>query len=526
MDNEITLRDYQQECVDLIDHLDHGSFLISMATGLGKTAIFTHIKRKGRVLILSHRDELVRQPEKYYDCSYGIEKAGEHSNGEEVVSASVPSMVRRLDRFKPDDFDTIITDEAHHAVAPSYQTIYEYFRPRLHLGFTATPNRGDRKKLGEIFSSIIFEKDIQWGIKQHYLCNVKCLRVNVGYDLSHVRSHMGDMNLGQLSAAMEKPQVNGAVIEAYNKYAVGATIIFTTSVKQAYQISENIPDSAVIEANTENRGEILKAYEEGQIKCLINCMVLTEGTDLPCTKTIIMARPTENQSLYIQCVGRGLRLYEDKPYLTLIDCMGQEGRHSLCCAPVLFNLDPKSIPKRKAASMTGMLTEIPQQMQMAADTPESWITNAAYIDVFAQEEGLDMGQISWYMWPDGSLTCKASTDDTIYVSPENNIGQRSCILKKKHGGDALIIKDVPTQSSIFRAREYLLGNYLKSRPLWDAELVDRWSGTPASVKQISFIQRLVRNERWLSQEDIPKNLTKREAGIIIDKLLRKQKGRI
>ena len=105
MEKEITLRDYQQECVDIIDNLKGGSFLVSMATGLGKTAIFTHIKRHGRVLILSHRDELVRQPEKYYDCSFGIEKADEHSDGEEVVSASVPSLIHRLNNFKPDDFD-------------------------------------------------------------------------------------------------------------------------------------------------------------------------------------------------------------------------------------------------------------------------------------------------------------------------------------------------------------------------------------------------------------------------------------
>ena len=451
MEKEITLRDYQQECVDIIDNLKGGSFLVSMATGLGKTAIFTHIKRHGRVLILSHRDELVRQPEKYYDCSFGIEKADEHSDGEEVVSASVPSLIHRLNNFKPDDFDMIITDEAHHAVAPSYRKIYDYFKPRLHLGFTATPNRGDKKKLGEIYSGIIYEKDIKWGIKNDYLCNVRCIRVDVGYDLSHVRSQMGDMNLGQLSAVMEAPNINKAVAEAYNTCAVGPTIIFTASVKQANDISEMIPDSAVIEANTPNRGEILSAYENGDVKCLVNCMVLTEGTDLPCTKTIIMARPTENQSLYIQCVGRGLRLYEDKPYLTLVDCVGASGRHSLCCAPVLFGLDPDVIPKtkEKQRSMTGMLTDLPRQMHEAVDTPEAWIRNMDVVDAFASEEDLDMAQVSWFMWPDGSLSCTASPDDTIIITPENDIGQRSCYIYRKDGTGSVIIRNVSTQSSIY-----------------------------------------------------------------------------
>ena len=101
----ITLRDYQQECVNIINSLDSGSYLVAVATGLGKTVIFSHIKRRGRMLILSHREELVWQPRKYFDCTFGVEQADNHSNGEEVVSASVQSLVRRLDSFSPDDFD-------------------------------------------------------------------------------------------------------------------------------------------------------------------------------------------------------------------------------------------------------------------------------------------------------------------------------------------------------------------------------------------------------------------------------------
>ena len=93
------LRDYQRECIEKIDGLQFGSYLVQMCTGLGKTVTFANIPRKGRVLLLSHRDELVHQPVKYYDCPVGIECAAECSNGEEVVSASVQSLVRRLNRF-------------------------------------------------------------------------------------------------------------------------------------------------------------------------------------------------------------------------------------------------------------------------------------------------------------------------------------------------------------------------------------------------------------------------------------------
>ncbi len=80
----IELRPYQQECVDTINNLENGSHLVSVATGLGKTVIFSQLKRRGRTLILSHRDELVHQPQMYFNCSFGVEQAAEHSNGEEV----------------------------------------------------------------------------------------------------------------------------------------------------------------------------------------------------------------------------------------------------------------------------------------------------------------------------------------------------------------------------------------------------------------------------------------------------------
>lgn len=112
---KLEMRDYQKEVLNIIDNLANGSYLIQMATGLGKTATFANIKRRGRVLVLAHREELVTQPIKYYDCPVGIEMANHKSNGEEVIIASVQSLGNRLNKFKPNDFDMIITDEAHHA---------------------------------------------------------------------------------------------------------------------------------------------------------------------------------------------------------------------------------------------------------------------------------------------------------------------------------------------------------------------------------------------------------------------------
>lgn len=218
------LRPYQRECIETIKAQAPGAYLAQMATGLGKTVTFANIPRHGeRMLILSHREELVEQPRKYFDCTYGIERASSRSHGEEVVSASVQSLVRRLDRFRPDDFRLIICDEAHHAAARTYRAIFDYFRPEKLIGFTATPNRGDKVRLDTVFQDIIFQRDLRWGIQNGYLCDIHCRRVNIGFDLSAVHTRHGDYAPGELDEAMEGTA--DAIAQAYREMAVGATLI-------------------------------------------------------------------------------------------------------------------------------------------------------------------------------------------------------------------------------------------------------------------------------------------------------------
>ena len=273
---DLKLRDYQKEVLGIIDNLKPGSYLIQMATGLGKTATFTNIKRKGRVLVLAHREELITQPIKYYDCPVGIEMASQHSNGEEVIIASIMSLTHRLEKFKPDEFDTIIIDEAHHAAAQSYKKIINYFKPRLLLGFTATPNRGDKVRLDDVFQKIIFQRDLKWAIQNKYLTDIDCLRVNIGYDISKVARRMGDFAVGELEEVMNTEILNGAIAEAYQKYAKGQAVIFATSVEHAQNIAKLIPGAVAVTADTKNRAELIEKFTNREIPVLVNCMIFTE----------------------------------------------------------------------------------------------------------------------------------------------------------------------------------------------------------------------------------------------------------
>lgn len=252
------LRPYQNECIATIEAQPPGSYLTQMATGLGKTVTFANIPRHGgRMLILSHREELVEQPRKYFDCDYGVERAKQHSHGEEVVSASIQTLVRRLDNFNPEDFRLIICDEAHHAAASTYRQIFDYFRPEKLIGFTATPNRGDKVRLDNVFSKIIFQRDLRWGIQNGYLCDIHCRRVDIGFDLSAVHTRRGDYAPGELDEAMDGTA--DAIAEAYRDMAVGATLIFAVSVHQAEEIAKRIKGAVVVTGETKDRASIMPA---------------------------------------------------------------------------------------------------------------------------------------------------------------------------------------------------------------------------------------------------------------------------
>lgn len=498
------LRDYQRECIKTIEAQPPGSYLCQMATGLGKTVTFANIPRQGRNLILSHREELVRQPMKYYDCSYGVERAGEHSHGEEVVSASVQTLVRRLEQFSPDDFDTIIVDEAHHAAANTYRKILDYFKPRLTLGFTATPNRGDKVRLDTVFSDIIFARDLRFGIQNGYLCDIYCMRVDIGYDLSAVHTRAGDYAPGELDEAMEGTA--DAIAEAYEKYAKGATLIFAVSVHHANEIAAKIPGAVVVTGETKDRAAIIERFTAGEIPCIVNCMVFTEGTDIPRVETVIIARPTQSDSLYSQMVGRGLRLYPGKERLTLIDCVGITGRASICTAPSLLGIDMTNVPKKKQNELEGLLFELPMKAVAASDCPESWIRNVEIVDLWAREQKYQTHDVNWFKLPDGSMVLSLLGHERLVLSPQDELGMTRITL-----GDVTSDKR-PMQSALDSCYVWLRDQRKEQAYIWNMQEVKRWGKNPASDKQLAMIQKRCKGFDT-------EGLTKGQASQILNRLM-------
>ncbi len=514
----LELRPYQRDCVNAIDNMQRGTGLVSMATGLGKTVVFSHIKRKGRVLIISHREELVHQPIKYYDCPCGIEQGNEVSNGEEVISASVQSLIRRLDKFPSDYFDMIITDEAHHAAAPSYKRVYEHFKPRVHIGFTATPNRGDKVRLDDVFESIIFQRDLKWGIKEGYLTDIDCIRVSVSYDLRLVKRRMGDFAVNELDKAVNTDKSNREIAEIYKRYAKGQTHIFATSVEHAHNIAKCIEGAVVVSQKTPNRKQIIEDFTNRKIPCIVNCMIFTEGTDMPLIETVIIARPTQNASLYTQMVGRGLRKYPGKKHLTLIDCVGVTGKLDICTAPTLMGLDMGEIPEYRKSKVQGMLTDMPDIVENARDCVESWILNVEAVNLFAEEQGVFTRRINWIKKSNGDLVYQFACGDRIGIRAINELGKTTVMRyyfdEEKNDFVYKTYGETDLQTAIDFAYAIFQKNYLDEKKLWDVGEYSKWKYQPASEAQLKYIQSKLSKEEWERLQARP-FISKGDAGQVI-----------
>lgn len=371
--------------------------------------------------------------------------------------------------------DGILVHNCHHAAAGTYRKIFDHFRPEKLIGFTATPNRGDKVRLNDVFQKIIFQRDLRWGIENGYLCGIQCLRVNIGYDLSAVHTRQGDYAPGELDQAMDGTA--DAIAEAYQKYAKGATLIFAVSVRHAREIADKIPGAVVVTWETRDRAAIIRAFTDGEIPVLVNCMVFTEGTDIPRVETVMVARPTQSESLYCQMVGRGTRLYPGKEKLVLIDCVGVTGKASLCTAPSLLGIDMSSVPARKADEVQGDLFELPIRAAAASDCPESWVRNVEIVDLWAQEQRYQLHDVNWFKMPDGSLVCSLMDRKAITIPCPDALGS---------------VNGVPMQEMLDRAYTVLTERYADQRHIWDLNAVRRWGRQPASENQLKIIRRRCR----------------------------------
>ncbi|RYG36577.1 DEAD/DEAH box helicase [bacterium] len=397
------VRSYQTQAIQaVLAAMDRGvrRGLIVMPTGCGKTKTFAELIRQlsdrpeFEALVIAHRFELLEQgrraigevnPHLIVSTEAGDDRATE---GADVVMAGVQSIGRttsRLSWLKP---TLIVTDEAHHAAAPSYGTVYERYgvyddaATVFHLGVTATPHRLDNKRLsgnGGIFEEVLFTYTLREAIAAKFLTDIKGYRIQGGADLTGVKTTAGDYNLKQLEAAVNTPKEIELAYKAWQEHAEGRkTIVFCTGVDHAKDVAAVFEEHGVSaravygDMDRDARAATLRMFTSGQVQVLTSMDVLTEGFDEPSASCVLLIRPTQSWALFTQMVGRGLRLFAGKSDCVVIDVVGVTQQHALGKAPP---------PGKERPSLSG-LVDLP-------DIDLQGHTLSEALDLF---EGMDEGQ--------------------------------------------------------------------------------------------------------------------------------------
>lgn len=354
---------YQQEILDKL-HAERevrglNRNLVVAATGTGKTVISAFDYRRfcknnpgqrNRLLFVAHREEILRQSR---DTFQGVLK--DPNFGELFVGSFTPASLDHLfisvqtlnsqalyDSLPADYYDYIIVDEFHHAAAPTYQKLLNHFNPQILLGLTATPERMDGKSILDYFGGrCAAEIRLPEAIDRKLLCPFQYFGVADTVDLTDLRWVRGGYDRSQLSNLYSLNRSIAErradhIIRSLDKYMTDMDVVkglgFCVSIEHAKFMAEyfnaaGIPSICLVGASgDEERNTAKKRLVDGEIRFIFVVDIYNEGVDIPEVNTILFLRPTESLTIFLQQLGRGLRLSEGKDCLTVLDFIGQANR--------------------------------------------------------------------------------------------------------------------------------------------------------------------------------------------------------
>jgi superfamily II DNA or RNA helicase len=311
--------------------------LVVLATGLGKTWLAAFDSSEfHRILFVAHREEILDQAIKTFRQIRPTARCGrlggdKYEIRSDCVFASVQTLgrINHLSQFQPDDFDYIIVDEFHHAAATTYRRIIDYFHPKFLLGLTATPDRTDGADLLALCQeNLVFEASIGDGIEGGQLCPFHYFGVADNVDYSNIPWRSSQFDPTMLTAAVATEARARNALEQYRKRGGQRCIAFCCSQRHAdfmaeFFLREGITAVAVHAGeNSAPRTSSLERLRDGKLQVIFAVDMFNEGVDVPSLDTVLMLRPTESIIIWLQQLGRGLRVSDDKKRLTIIDYIG------------------------------------------------------------------------------------------------------------------------------------------------------------------------------------------------------------
>ena len=332
------LRDYQSHIKEHILSFGerHCNIIVQMPTGTGKThllasIIYDHLKEEQSqcVWIVAHRRELVEQIEETV-ARYGISK----EDGR-VKVMSIQWLSRHWEDLKDERPSLIVIDEAHHALAETYQELWLRYQETKKLGMTATPCRLNGKGFTDLFDTLITSNSIADFIRQGWLSAFDYVSIRPNsedqmlVDNLQKRGADGDFQVKEMDAVLNRRPSIERLYESVRQYADGKKgIVYAISIDHARNIAgyykEHGMNAVAIDSKTpaKERKQLVEDFKKGRIQVLVNVDVFSEGFDCPDVEFIQLARPTLSLAKYLQQVGRGLRKTDGKDCCVMIDNVG------------------------------------------------------------------------------------------------------------------------------------------------------------------------------------------------------------
>ena len=331
----------------------YGAGLVVLATGLGKTWLSAFDSDRlefHRVLFVAHREEILNQAIETFRRCRPKSRLGRYSGQEkdlnaDVVFASIQTLgrVEHLRQFPPDAFDYVVIDEFHHAAARTYRNLIAHFTPKFLLGLTATPDRMDGADLlGLCEENLVFRCNAFEGIEGGLLSPFSYFGVPDEVDYSNIPWRSSGFDETELTAALATGARAANALEQLKKHGGSRTLAFCCSQRHAGFMADYFTKvglrAVAVHSGTGSapRSSSLEKLQSGDVDVVFAVDMFNEGVDVPNIDTVLMLRPTESATIWMQQFGRGLRMAEGKLRLNVIDYIGNH-RIFLTKARTLLN---------------------------------------------------------------------------------------------------------------------------------------------------------------------------------------------
>ena len=318
--------------------------LVIMPTGTGKTylaALDSYRFGGKKTLFVVHKIDILTQAAESFMNVWKDKKFGYLGDGQEenihdcdILFASKDTLYKpeRLNEFSIDEFDYIIVDEVHHGEAPTYKSIFQYFKPKFLLGVTATPDRTDKQNILELFDyNKVSEYDINDAIDKGFLVSYKYYGLTDNIDYSKIKKTGKKYNVSDLERTLIVDKRNQAIFDKYIELVGGdKAIAFCVTIEHAKKMADFFNERGVssiaITSSKEDESkpskELIKEFKNNEYAVAFTVDKFNEGIDVPNVRALLFLRPTESKTVFTQQLGRGLRLSPNKEELIVLDFIG------------------------------------------------------------------------------------------------------------------------------------------------------------------------------------------------------------